>query len=56
MRSQKENNPQGREEVIKAFEFVLEHIGMDVHSSPIWTEYIAFLKAEEVRIPICVAR
>ena len=49
VRSPKEGVVQGRDEVIKAFEFALEHIGMDITSSPIWTDYIAFLKADEVR-------
>lgn len=49
VRSPKEGVAQGRDEVIKAFEFALEHIGMDITSSPIWTDYIAFLKADEVR-------
>lgn len=49
VRSVKESALSGRDEVIKAFEFALEHIGLDINSSPLWSEYIAFLKTGEVR-------
>ncbi|KAH9305235.1 hypothetical protein KI387_009639, partial [Taxus chinensis] len=35
----------GRDEIKKAFEFTLQHIGTDIASGPIWMEYIAFLKS-----------
>nr|AAM64166.1 cleavage stimulation factor 77 [Arabidopsis thaliana] len=36
---------EGQEETTKAFEFMLNYIGTDIASGPIWTEYIAFLKS-----------
>ncbi|KAL1224078.1 Cleavage stimulation factor subunit 77 [Cardamine amara subsp. amara] len=36
---------EGQEETKKAFDFMLNYIGTDVASGPIWTEYIAFLKS-----------
>lgn len=35
----------GRDEIKKAFEFTLQHIGTDIASGPIWMEYITFLKS-----------
>ncbi|KAG7654662.1 Tetratricopeptide-like helical domain superfamily [Arabidopsis suecica] len=36
---------EGQEETTEAFEFMLNYIGTDIASGPIWTEYIAFLKS-----------
>ncbi|KYQ88973.1 cleavage stimulation factor subunit 3 [Tieghemostelium lacteum] len=36
-----------REEIIKAFEFALEFVGMDISSTQIWMEYLNFLKEEK---------
>eukprot|EP00727_Mastigamoeba_balamuthi_P006661 m51a1_g2615 putative tetratricopeptide repeat domain containing protein (713) ;mRNA; r:517754-520562 len=33
------------EELTRAYEFALQHIGLDIGSAQIWTEYIAHLKA-----------
>ncbi|KAK5580163.1 hypothetical protein RB653_000176 [Dictyostelium firmibasis] len=38
---------ENRDEIIKAFEFALESIGMDISSTSIWTDYIQFLKDEK---------
>lgn len=35
---------QGQEETRKAFEFMLNYVGTDIQSGPVWMEYIAFLK------------
>lgn len=37
-----------REKLRNAYEFTLEHMGLDFHSSPIWMEYIEFLHQEYV--------
>lgn len=42
--------PNTRDTVRKAYEFALNHIGQDKESTEIWTDYIQFLKAAEVRI------
>ena len=34
----------------QTYEFALEHIGMDYHATPLWSEYIGFMKAEYVII------
>ncbi|XP_020867680.1 cleavage stimulation factor subunit 77 isoform X2 [Arabidopsis lyrata subsp. lyrata] len=36
---------EGQEETTKAFEFMLNYIGTDIASGPIWTDYITFLKS-----------
>ncbi|KAK7266964.1 hypothetical protein RIF29_19626 [Crotalaria pallida] len=36
---------EGQEETKKAFEFMLNYIGADIASGPVWTEYISFLKS-----------
>ncbi|KAK9143370.1 hypothetical protein Syun_012770 [Stephania yunnanensis] len=36
---------EGQEESNKAFEFMLNYIGTDIASGPLWMEYITFLKA-----------
>ncbi|CAI8586099.1 unnamed protein product [Vicia faba] len=36
---------EGQEETIKAFEFMLNYVGVDIASGPVWVEYISFLKS-----------
>ncbi|KAG0620732.1 hypothetical protein M758_4G238800 [Ceratodon purpureus] len=43
--------PEGREEMKKAFEFMLGHIGFDINAGPVWLEYISFLKAAPAVTP-----
>ena len=35
-----------RDKMRQTYEFALEHIGMDYHSTPLWMDYITFLKLE----------
>ncbi|XP_010537545.1 PREDICTED: cleavage stimulation factor subunit 77 [Tarenaya hassleriana] len=42
---------EGKEETRKAFEFMLNYIGTDIASGPIWMEYISFLKSLPVPSP-----
>ena len=45
-----QQNAEGAVDIVKrAYEFALEHIGMDIASTPIWMDYLAFLKAQPVR-------
>eukprot|EP00897_Mesotaenium_endlicherianum_P004112 jgi/Mesen1/3729/ME000203S02819 len=44
IRSSKGGAQGGHEEVQRALEFAVEHIGLDVYAGPVWSEYIAFLK------------
>lgn len=37
-----------RDKLRQAYEFTLNHIGIDYHSSSLWTDYIAFLQQEYV--------
>jgi len=30
----------------QTYEFALEHVGIDYHSTTVWVDYINFLKAE----------
>jgi cleavage stimulation factor subunit 3 len=46
-----ETQPAAREEVRKAFEFALEHMGMDISSTQIWQDFLTFLKAEKATNP-----
>lgn len=39
---------EGVEETKKAFEFMLNYVGADISSGPVWMEYIAFLKSMPV--------
>ena len=32
----------------QAYDFAAEHVGIDFHSTPLWTDYINFLKSEYV--------
>jgi len=43
--------PEGRDEMRKAFEFMLSHIGFDITAGPVWLEYISFLKAAPALTP-----
>jgi hypothetical protein len=36
--------------ITKAFEYALENMGMDIASTPIWTDYINFLKEHKVSL------
>ncbi|KAL2564538.1 hypothetical protein AAZV13_19G052500 [Glycine max] len=36
---------EGQEETRKAFDFMLNYVGADIASGPVWMEYIAFLKS-----------
>ena len=42
-------SPASREAASKAYEFALNHIGQDDDSREIWSDYIQFVKAGEVR-------
>ncbi|KAM0883964.1 hypothetical protein ACQ4PT_031294 [Festuca glaucescens] len=42
---------EGLEETKKAFDFMLNYVGNDVASGPVWMEYIAFLKSMPVVTP-----
>ena len=46
--------PDTRDTVRKAYEFALNHIGHDRDSSELWADYIQFLKAGEVSLPILI--
>ena len=34
----------------QAYDFALEHVGIDFHSTALWTDYIQFLKSEYVTL------
>lgn len=36
-----------REKMAQAYDFALDKIGMDIHSYPIWNDYVNFLKNVE---------
>lgn len=40
----KEGKPDEKESVVRAFEFALEHMGMDINSTSIWRDYIQYVK------------
>jgi hypothetical protein len=41
-------NPRSRDNVRKAYDYALNHIGQDKDSGTFWMEYVQFLRAEEV--------
>ncbi|XP_042375309.1 cleavage stimulation factor subunit 77-like isoform X1 [Zingiber officinale] len=43
---------EGLEETRKAFDFMLNYVGYDISSGPVWLEYIAFLKS----LPVTTAQ
>lgn len=36
---------QARSVISQAYEFVLQHVGIDIQAGPIWSDYITFLKS-----------
>ena len=48
LRTTKAGLPDGHDQVVRAFEFALEHMGTDISATQLWTDYINFLKAEKV--------
>ena len=42
--------PQARTTITEAYEFVLQSIGLDLDSTTIWQDYLAFIKGWPVRI------
>lgn len=43
------NQPNGKSEIIQAFELALQHVGTDISSTFIWMDYISFLKEQPVQ-------
>ncbi|GKA58614.1 cleavage stimulation factor subunit 77 [Tanacetum coccineum] len=43
--------PEGQEETIKAYDFMLSSVGSDIASGPVWTEYLNFLKSLQAQNP-----
>jgi cleavage stimulation factor subunit 3 len=41
----KDGKPDERESVLRAFEFAIEHMGMDLNATHIWRDYIQYAKA-----------
>ncbi|XP_064401775.1 cleavage stimulation factor subunit 3-like [Halichondria panicea] len=41
--------PSYREKLRQTYEFALDHVGIDYHSTSIWTDYITFLKNEDAQ-------
>lgn len=35
----------------QAYDFALEHVGIDFHSTTLWADYVHFLKSEYVIFP-----
>ena len=42
--------PEARAIIEKAYEYVLNNVGIDKDAGPIWADYIFFLKSAEVRL------
>lgn len=36
----------------QAYDFAVEHVGIDFHSTTLWADYISFLKSEYVYLHI----
>lgn len=45
IRQTKDDQPDGREDIRKAMEFALDHVGLDIGAGLLWEEYIKFLKS-----------
>jgi cleavage stimulation factor subunit 3 len=40
--------PDAQKIITQAYEFVLQHVGLDAESGPIWGDYLFFLKSGQV--------
>ncbi|CAO2827008.1 unnamed protein product [Amaranthus hypochondriacus] len=49
MKANEKKGFEGQEETRKAFEFMLNYVGADISSGPVWMEYISFLKSIPAR-------
>lgn len=47
--------PESKDIITKSYDFVLQHVGLDRDSGPIWSDYLFFLKSGQVSCP-CLAR
>lgn len=45
-----EGKTDAADDIKKAFEFSLDHVGLDISSYPIWNDYINFLKVPTVSV------
>jgi len=43
-----EEKTDAAEDIKKAFEFALDHVGLDISSYPIWNDYINYLRNQAV--------
>jgi len=49
IQSTKQNEPNGKEQILQAYEFALEKMGMDISANQIWSDYLSFLKMQKPR-------
>lgn len=40
--------PNSKDEIVRAFEFALSHVGFDIASTQIWQDYLNLLKQQKV--------
>lgn len=45
-----EKKTEARAVITQAYEFVLSHVGVNKDSGQMWTDYLYFIKAGEVRV------
>ncbi|KAF9997162.1 mRNA 3'-end-processing protein rna14 [Entomortierella chlamydospora] len=43
------SGPESRDIITKSYDFVLQHVGLDRDSGPIWSDYLFFLKSGQVQ-------
>lgn len=43
--------PESKDIITKSYDFVLQHVGLDRDSGPIWSDYLFFLKSGQVSCP-----
>ena len=48
-----EDESEARQTMLKAYDFAVSHIGFDVHSGPIWAEYIDYCQTHYYQLVTC---
>jgi len=42
------DSKEARDEICRGYEFALEHMGMDIESTQLWVDYLAYMKDQKV--------
>lgn len=48
------DDSEARQTMLKAYDFTVGHVGLDVASGPIWSEYLEFTQSNYYKLVQCV--